>query len=77
MIKHFEEVWEVSEEIAVEAISTPIDDIISLLQENKSINSDIMGEIVFRLCALSKSNDINVWKSLEKCTESYEIDLYS
>lgn len=73
-MKHFETLWEDSEQLASRAIMDEkndlIDSISKLLQDYKSIENESTkirkyGEILFRLTKLSKLDNINVYKALQ------------
>lgn len=67
-MKHFEELWEESEKVAVEFIASPEDAIKKIIELTGSINhsnkNDNIGLILLNLCYLSAKLDVNTYLAL-------------
>jgi|688.fasta_scaffold1546485_1 hypothetical protein len=72
-MKHFEKVWEEAElidpsnsEEAISSLLLKINLYRALLDKDKESKEQLFGEILFDLAKLSKSENINVYKCLNK-----------
>lgn len=84
MVKHFEQLWEEAESVStnifskeknesiINKISTILNSLDGLPHEQRQ---DAFGEILIRLCSLSKKFNINVYFILRNKINEYKIDI--
>lgn len=73
-MKHFEELWEKAESLS--SAETPEAEHYQFIADHLNQMKDpiIFGEVIFHLCALSKSYDINVFAALYHVVNEKQIE---